>query len=58
MMSATNIHYERANRVRGLSSGGIGAMFMVAQYVDLIGEIDRSCICSNGTCPITSRIMS
>src|SRR6516165_10360675 len=42
MMSATNIHYESANRVRGLSAGGIGAMFLLAQYVDLIGEIDRT----------------
>ncbi len=42
MMSATEIHYESANRVRGLSAGGIGAMFLLAQYVDLIGEIDRT----------------
>ena len=27
MMTATNIHYEQANRVRGLSAGGIGATF-------------------------------
>jgi hypothetical protein len=42
MMTATNIHYETAGRVRGLGSGGIGGILMLAQYVDLIGEIDRN----------------
>ena len=42
MMTATNIHYETAGRVRGLSAGGIGAFLLLAQYVDLIGEIDRN----------------
>jgi Transposase DDE domain group 1 len=42
MMTATNIHYEPAGRVRGLSAGGIGAFLLLAQYVDLIGEIDRN----------------
>jgi hypothetical protein len=40
MMTATNIHYESASRVRGLSAGGIGFFLLLAQYVDLISEID------------------
>ena len=28
MMTATNIHYEHADRVRGLSAGGIGAILL------------------------------
>ena len=31
MMTATNIHYELADRVQGLSAGGIGAMLTLAQ---------------------------
>jgi hypothetical protein len=42
MMTATNIHYEHARRVRGLSAGGIGAIFLLAQKIDLIQEIDRN----------------
>jgi hypothetical protein len=42
MMSATNIDYEPPGRVRGLSAGGIGAYLLLAQYLDLIGEIDRN----------------
>jgi Transposase DDE domain group 1 len=42
MMTATNIHYEHAGRVRGLSAGGIGALFLLAQKVELIQEIDRN----------------
>ena len=30
MMTATNIHYELADRVQGLSAGGIGAMLTLA----------------------------
>ena len=41
MMTATNIHYEPASRIRGLSAGGIGALFLLAQKIDLIQEIDR-----------------
>jgi hypothetical protein len=29
MMTATNIHYEPAGRVRGLSAGGIGAFLLL-----------------------------
>ena len=41
MMTASNIHYEHASRVRGLSAGGIGAIFLLAQKVELIQEIDN-----------------
>jgi hypothetical protein len=41
MMTATNIHYEHAGRIRGLSAGGIGAILLLAQKVELIQEIDR-----------------
>jgi hypothetical protein len=41
MMTATNIHYEYADRVRGLCAGGIGAIFLMAQKLELIKDIDR-----------------
>jgi hypothetical protein len=41
MMTATNIHYEYADRVRGISAGGIGALFLLAQKIGLITDIDR-----------------
>lgn len=42
MMTATNIHYEYADRVRGLCSGGIGATFLLAQKTGLVNEIDSN----------------
>ncbi len=42
MMTATNIHYEPADRVRGLAAGGIGALFLLAQKIELDKEIDRT----------------
>jgi Transposase DDE domain group 1 len=42
MITATNIHYERADRVRGLSAGGIGAILLMAQKIELDKEIDRT----------------
>jgi hypothetical protein len=42
MMTATNIHYQPAGRVRGLSAGGIGTFLLLARYVDLINEIDQN----------------
>jgi Transposase DDE domain group 1 len=42
MMTASNIHYERADRVRGLSAGGIGAILLLAQKIELDKEIDRT----------------
>jgi hypothetical protein len=41
MMTATNIHYEPARRTRGLGAGGIGAIFLLAQEIELIQGIDR-----------------
>ncbi len=42
MMTASNIHYELADRVQGLSAGGIGAMLLLARTTGLINEIDRN----------------
>jgi hypothetical protein len=41
MMTATNIHYEYADRVRGLCAGGIGVIFQMVQRIELVKEIDR-----------------
>jgi hypothetical protein len=41
MMTAGNIHYEHAGRGRGLGAGGIGALFLLAQKIGLIQDIDR-----------------
>jgi Transposase DDE domain group 1 len=40
MFTASDIHYEIADRSRGLSSGGIGAMHALARQVGLIDAID------------------
>ena len=42
MITATNIHYEQAKRARGLSAGGIGAILLLAQKIELDKEIDRT----------------
>jgi hypothetical protein len=42
MMAATNIHYELADRVQGLSPGGIGAMLLMAHRIGLVRDIDRN----------------
>jgi hypothetical protein len=42
MITATNIHYEQAGRSRGLSAGGIGAILLLAQKIELDKEIDRT----------------
>ena len=41
MMTASNIHYEYADRARGLGPGGIGALFLPAQRIELVKDIDR-----------------
>jgi len=41
MFSAGNIHYELAERVRGLGTGGIGALHVLARQSGLIDAIDR-----------------
>ena len=42
MMTPSNIHYEQAARVRGLSAGGIGVILLLAQKLELDKEIDRT----------------
>jgi Transposase DDE domain group 1 len=42
MITATNVHYERADRTRGLGAGGIGAILLMARRIELAKEIDRS----------------
>jgi hypothetical protein len=41
MFTASNIHYELSDRVRGLGPGGIGAMHLVARQTGLADAIDR-----------------
>jgi Transposase DDE domain group 1 len=41
MFTASNIHYEIAGRCRGISSGGIGALHLLARRLGLIDTIDR-----------------
>ena len=40
MFTASNIHYEIADRVRGIASGGIGAVHLLARRIGLIDAID------------------
>jgi len=41
MYRTSNIHYEHSDRIRGLASGGIGAMHQLAQHVGLTEAIDQ-----------------
>jgi hypothetical protein len=41
MFTAANIHYEIADRTRGLAHGGIGAMHLLARRVGLIDAINE-----------------
>jgi hypothetical protein len=41
MFTASNIHYEMGDRVRGLAHGGIGAMHLLARQIGLIDAIDQ-----------------
>jgi len=40
MFHASNIHYEIADRTRGMSHGGIGALHLLARKIGLIDAID------------------
>ena len=40
MLTARNIHYELAERARGISAGGIGAMHLLATRIGLTAAID------------------
>ncbi len=42
MMTASNIHYELADRVQGLNPGGIGLMLLLARRIGLIRDIDHN----------------
>jgi hypothetical protein len=41
MYRAGNVQYEHSDRVRGLASGGIGAMHRLAQHTGVVEAIDR-----------------
>jgi hypothetical protein len=41
MFTASNIHYEMAERVRGMAHGGIGAIHLLARRIGLIDAIDQ-----------------
>jgi hypothetical protein len=41
MLTASNIHYETAGRVRGISHGGIGAIHTLARQLGLMEALDR-----------------
>jgi hypothetical protein len=41
MFSATNFHYEMADRTRGIAAGGIGAIHLLAGQIGLIDDINR-----------------
>jgi hypothetical protein len=41
MLAASNIHYQLADKARGLGPGGIGAMHLLARRTGLIEAIDR-----------------
>src|SRR4051794_22606430 len=42
MMTASNIHYEIADRTRAIAPGGIGAIHLLARKVGLIRDIDQN----------------
>jgi hypothetical protein len=42
MLKASNIHYEMAERVGGMSYGGIGAIHLMVQRLGLVEDLDRS----------------
>ena len=42
MMTASNIHYEIAERTRAIAPGGIGAVHLMARKIGLIDDIDEN----------------
>jgi hypothetical protein len=42
VFSASNVHYEIADRVHGIAYGGIGAFHLLARRIGLIDAIDRN----------------
>jgi hypothetical protein len=42
MLQARNIHYEMAERSRGMSYGGLGAMHVMLQRLGLVADLDQS----------------
>jgi hypothetical protein len=42
MMTASNIHYEIAEKVRAISPGGIGAIHLMARRLGLVHDIDEN----------------
>ena len=41
MFRASHMQYEHSDRVRGLASGGVGAMHRLAQHTGLVAALDR-----------------
>jgi hypothetical protein len=42
MMTASNIHYEIADRTRAIAPGGIGAIHLLARRLGLVRDIDEN----------------
>jgi hypothetical protein len=42
IMTASNVHYEMAERARGIAHGGIGAIHTLARHIGLIDAIDAN----------------
>jgi hypothetical protein len=42
MMTASNIHYQIADRTRAIAAGGIGAIHLLAQKLGLVHDIDEN----------------
>ena len=42
MMTASNIHYEMSEKVRGIAPGGIGAIHLLARKIGLIRDLDEN----------------
>ena len=45
MMTASNIHYEIADRTRATARGGIGAIHLLVRKLGLDEAIDRDLAC-------------